>query len=133
MNRIPSLKHFSNSKWEFLAYKNEKLIFKSRGRSIKPLLKYLNSKSTNKIGAVIFDKIVGRASALLISLSRPKAINTPILSESGIKVLKSHHISYNYKKRVEFIMGYTSQELCRWEKLAKGQTAEGFLKLVKKP
>ena len=126
-----ALPAFSRSRWNFVAYQHGKAVFRSRASDLKPLLRYLRLGAEQRRGAVVYDKIVGRAAALLLSLARPQRVCTPILSRGGQQVLERSGLAYVTRRRVKFIMGYTSQALCQWEQLAKNKTAAAFLKLVK--
>lgn len=124
-----SLNRFQNSTYSLLVYQNNKRIFSSQASALKPLLFFLKKKLSNN-NLIIYDKIIGRAAALLLVLVKPQKIYTPILSYSAEKVLQQHKIAVEFKKQVQFISDYSKEKMCSWEKLAKDKTPQQFYKIL---
>jgi len=76
-----SLKEFQSSEFNFVALIGDKIVFKSQDKALDPLVEFIKTKP--EAGAIIFDRIVGRAAALLMTLIQPAKVLTPIVSESG--------------------------------------------------
>lgn len=126
-----NLQKFKKSDWDLIVYKNKKIIFRSKDSGIKPLIKYVKKFDRKYKNLVVYDKIVGRAAALLLAYTNSSKVYTPIISHSGILVLKKYKIDFEAKKKVKYIMNYGSKDICKWEKLAKNKTPAVFWKLVK--
>jgi len=106
----------------------DRVIFRSRAAAIKPVIRFIKSGGRER-GAdslVIYDKYVGRAAALLMSLVSPKLVCTPVLSESGEQTLKQFDIPFQADRRVKYLMGIASADMCKWEKMTLGKTPEEF-------
>jgi len=126
-----TLTKFAKSKWSLVIYKNNKPIFKSQARALKPLIGYLKSSGFKKKQIIVFDQNIGRAAALLLSLVKPIKVYTPLISEGGLKVFEKHEIDFEAKKQIKYLMGAASRDMCQWEKLSQGKTASEFWYLVK--
>lgn len=126
-----NLQKFIKSQWDLLVYKNKKIIFHSKDSGLKPLIKYIRKFDRKYKNIIVFDKIVGRAAALLLAYINSSKVYTQIISHSGILVLKKYKIDFETKKQVKYIMNYGSKDMCKWEKLAKNKTPAAFWKLVK--
>jgi len=124
-----SLNRFQKSSYSLVVYQNNKRIFTSQASALKPLLFFFRKNLSNN-NLIIYDKIIGRAAALLLVLANPQKIYTPILSYSAEKVLQQHKIAVEFKKQVQFISDYTKEKMCGWEKLAKDKTPQQFYKIL---
>jgi hypothetical protein len=127
-----TLAEFKRNKWSFIVYKNDKIIFRSKASDLKPIITFFKTTKFKKSHVIVFDKIIGRAAALLLSLIKPKEIRTLIISQSGKAVLHRMKIQFIAIKKVRYVMKFGSKKLCLWEKLAKNQTPLQFWNLVKK-
>lgn len=126
-----NLPRFIKSKWNLIVYKNQKIIFYSKTRGLKPLIIFIKKFDSKYKNLVVYDKIIGRAAALLLAYIKASKVYTPIISHGAVSVLKKHKISFVTQKRVKYIMNFASKELCQWEKLAKNKTTTKFWPLVK--
>jgi len=127
-----TLSQFVKSGWSLVIYKQKRVFFRSQASDLKPLINYIKNKGLPKEELVIFDKYVGRAAALLIILIKPMKLYTPVISQGGFVVLKNKKISFEYMKKVKYLMNIASNAMCQWEKLAQNKSARTFLNLVKK-
>lgn len=125
------LKNFSKSAWNLIIYDNKTIIFQSKARGLKPLIIFIKKFNRKFNYLLVFDKIVGRAAALLLVYIKTSQVYTPIISKNGALVLKKYKISFEAEKRVKYIMGKASKAMCQWEILAKNQTPKKFWQLVK--
>ncbi|MBU0598525.1 DUF1893 domain-containing protein [Patescibacteria group bacterium] len=126
-----SLAKFKKSPWSLIVYQGNCVIFRSKASSLLPLIRFLDKISVKGKKHIFYDKYVGRAAALLMIIAKPAEINTPIISSNAIKLLKSKGICVNYSKEVKYLMGFASDEMCKWEKLSFGTSSDNFYKLVK--
>lgn len=125
------LNYFSKSAWNLIIYDNKTIIFQSKARGLKPLIIFIKKSDRKYKNLVVYDKIIGRAAALLLAYIKTSKVYTPIISHVGILVLKKYKISFEAEKRVKYIMGKASKAMCQWEILAKNQTPKKFWQLVK--
>jgi hypothetical protein len=126
-----TLQKFAESKWSLVVYQQCNAIFRSQASGIRPLITYINRYGTKKSGLVIFDKNVGRAAALLMILIKPKKIYTSVISKKGLKALNESKIDYFANKRVKYLKGIASDDICKWEKLATGKKPLTFWRIVR--
>lgn len=84
------------------------------GRGIKPIIEYL--ENGNFSGALVADKRVGKASALLLAYGKVKEVYTPVISKPAIEVFKKYKIKYFAIKIADNIMNQSYTDLCPMEK-----------------
>ena len=96
-----------------VVFKNgEKSVF--NGKGIKPLVDYLENDDFQ--GAYVADKIVGKASALLLVYGQVKEVYTPTISKSAVKVFKRNHVKYRADRVVDNIINRGGTDICPMEK-----------------
>ena len=127
-----SFEQFKRSRWSLVALANGRVVYRSRGRALKPLTRLHRERQASWGDLTIYDEYVGRAAALLTVLLHPVAVHTPIVSEAGEAVLREHGVELHSDKRVKWLMGVASEGMCEWEKLSMEHTPESFLELVTK-
>ena len=97
---LEKLKEISVNQELVVAYNNGKVIT-HKGGGIRPVLDHLEKH--NFKNAYVYDKITGKASALLLAYGGCKKLYTPILSEQAIPILKKYNIEYTYDKTIPYI------------------------------
>lgn len=100
------------------------------GRGLGPLITHL--QKGNLKDAQMYDKVTGRASALLLAYGGAKSLHTGMLSQEAVPILEKYHISYTYDKQVPYILNRSKTGSCPMESLARhlndAQTAYPVLK-----
>jgi len=86
---------------------------------IKPVISKLNEDLNYFKGLIVADKIIGKASAMLLVLSGVKEVYCTVLSLSGKKVLETHNIPYHYEVLCENIINRKGDDICPMEKTVK--------------
>lgn len=124
---VYDLDQFVKSGLSLAVCRDDAMIFSSNGDGLEPLVKYLYQHGATKAGVVVFDKLVGRAAALLITLLTPKSVHAGAVSDSGAEVIDNCQIPFETKRRVKYLTDVASEGGCRWEKMAIGKTAEELL------
>jgi hypothetical protein len=119
MKKIYNLGYFSGKNWSFVLIKNGKIIFKSKADRLKPLILCIKKHQKEMRGAIVFDKIIGRAAAMLLVYAKVKEVWTPIISQDARKYLKKNKIKAEFKKEVKNIMNQKGDDLCPMEKLSR--------------
>lgn len=93
--------------------KEGKVIARETGRGILPLLS-LYRKGALK-DAVIIDKIVGRAAALLLLAGGARACHAAVASDGAIALLSRHGFRFTYEERTSHIVNRKGTGICPME------------------
>jgi len=83
---------------------------------IKPVLFKLNEDLEYFKGLTLADKIIGKASAMLLVLSKVKKVYAGVLSKSGQEIFEKYGIEYEYQQLVEYIINRKGDDMCPMEK-----------------
>ena len=128
---MQTLEQFLQDGSSLVVYSAEAEIFRSDASDLTPLIEYVQTIGDRYAVVVIFDKYVGRAAALLMSLVKPSQVYVGVISEGGAAVLTEAGIAFEAAKQVTYLMDVASESMCRWEKLSLGKTAEEFRQVLK--
>jgi Domain of unknown function (DUF1893) len=123
---------FVNSADTLRVYKSNKLIFASDKDRLLPLIEYLEKLAPHHRNVVIFDKIVGRAAALLFIKANCREVYSPLGSQLAVEVLDKYGIKYCLTQIVPCIQKPNDTEMCPMEALSIGKEPEEFYRLIKK-
>jgi len=94
--------------------KTEKLLLVSDKRGIAPIMEWLTNQYQLK-NAVVADKIVGKATALLYVLAGITAIHADVISERALSILDKYQVITQYDKLVPFIINRQGNGQCPME------------------
>jgi hypothetical protein len=94
---------------------NKEEQFTSNKRGIAPILELLDTNKDFLKGAIVADKVIGKAAALLLIAGGIKELYAHIISEHAIKVLNQQNIPYDYKEKVPYIINRTQTGMCPME------------------
>ena len=86
---------------------------------VKPVLMPMNEDLHFFKGLSVADKIVGKASAMLLALSGAKEVYAHILSEAGKRILEQYGIAYEYGELVGYIVNRKGDGMCPMEETVK--------------
>ena len=89
------------------------LLFHKRG--VQDLHQLLRTSPDTLRGAMIADKVVGKATALLYRLLGVRAVYAHIISESALEVLQAGGIEAAYETLVPYIVNRTGDGRCPME------------------
>ena len=112
-------------------FEKGELVFSSAKDRVGPLIEYIDSDRPKRDGAVIFDKIMGNAAALLAVKAGAREVFSPLGSQLGIDTLNRYNIKYHLNRIVPFIQKDDSQDMCFMEKLSMGKDPEEFYTAIK--
>ena len=92
-------------------------IFSFDGRGISDLMRLLNTSPDILKGAMLADKVVGKAAAALMILGGIKAIHADTISEPALQLFASaaKEIDVTYDNKVEYIINRTQTGWCPME------------------
>jgi hypothetical protein len=101
---------------------------------IKPIINKMNEDIRYFKDLEIADKIVGKASSMLLILSGIKKINAIVLSKQAKNILDKYNIEYTYEQLVEYIINRKKDGMCPMEETVKdiNDLNEAFIALNKK-
>ncbi|TAH72770.1 MAG: DUF1893 domain-containing protein [Anaerolineaceae bacterium] len=90
-------------------------VYKSNLKGIMPIIGKLREDPSFFEGANLADVVIGKAAAMLLIYGKVGSIYTDLISEHAIEVLKKHLISFEYKKKVPYIMNRSRDGMCPME------------------
>lgn len=96
--------------------KNHNVIFTDRSRGVMPLLKLLDQQPELLRDALVVDKIIGKAAAMLLTLGGVKEIHTYMLSRNGRAFLERYHIPVTAQCDIDMIQNRQKDGICPFEK-----------------
>lgn len=89
--------------------------YASYAGGILPILKPLVKDATFFDQAVVYDKVIGKAAALLLIKGKAKAIYGELMSESAKAVLEAAGIAFSYQKLCQRIQNKEKTGICPME------------------
>jgi hypothetical protein len=101
-------------------------LHRAHGPGLQPLMAHLRTHPSVLEGALVFDKIVGSAAALLLALGRVRELWTPVASFGALGVLARHRIPFRAQKLVSYVPNAAGDGPCPFETLAARKTPEEF-------
>lgn len=93
--------------------------YKSTDNGIYPVINKIKENKEFFKDLIVADKIVGKASAMLFSLSRVKEVYCLVLSKAGKVVLDKYDIKCHYESLVDYIINRKGNDMCPMEKAIK--------------
>ena len=112
-------------------YEGDSLIFASTKDRLLPLLEYTDSFAAYHQQIVVFDKVIGRAAALLCARADCREVYSPLGSQLAVKALEEYSIKYHLTKIVPFIKQLDRDDMCPMEKLSLDKGPEEFYKAIR--
>jgi hypothetical protein len=131
---------FHKENFTLMVIQGDGLVFSSRKDGLQPLIEVIEADRDCLLNALVIDKIVGRAAALLMCYGKSRQVFGDLMSERALEVLNAFGIQHDYEKLVPYILNRDTTDLCPFEKLVDGITdpEEGYklisenLRLMKK-
>jgi hypothetical protein len=127
MKNSYSLEYFLKKNWSLILIKDGKISYKSKMRRLRPLIFCIKKFGKVMRGAVVFDRNVGQASAMLLKFAGVKEVWTPTASIAGKKFLAKNKIKLSYGNLVKSI-NQESGEICPMEKMSSEMGENNFVK-----
>lgn len=87
------------------------------GRGLSPIFSHLGKNDFKD--AHIYDKVTGRASALLLAYGGAAKLHTGMLSKEAIEILNKYGIEYSAAKQVDYILNRSKTSSCPMETAAR--------------
>ena len=92
----------------------------AHGRGIKPLLSLYLNRPQSINGALVYDKVIGKAAAAILCLGKAKEVHAHLISKGAKELLSSHGISSDGEVEVERIFNHDRTDICPMEKSCLG-------------
>ncbi|WP_028042423.1 DUF1893 domain-containing protein [Candidatus Stoquefichus massiliensis] len=92
------------------------VFYTSHQRGIAPILNPMKEQIDFFKDAIVVDKVIGKATAMLLILSGVQYIYAYVLSQKAKDILDWYHIDYGYDKIVEYIQNRDKSGMCPMEK-----------------
>jgi hypothetical protein len=98
--------------------KNEQVLYETQFHRISGFLTAIEQLKEKMAEAVVADKVVGKAVALLCVYSKVNSVYAETLSEAGREILEKNRIHVEWNVLVDVILDDKKQDLCPFEKEA---------------
>ena len=127
-------KLITNKEADCVLVKNGTIIANEKGHGLSPLLTVYETYGDQMNGAIVVDKVVGRAAAAIAINGNVRHVHGELMSEDAIEFLKEHGIPSSYTKLVPRILNQQLDGLCPLEMSVEGITdpAEALIALKEK-
>jgi tyrosine-protein phosphatase YwqE len=105
--------------YTFVLLNDNNTIFTSHKKGIMPLMEIIQREKYILDDAVIADKVIGKAAALLISGFKVKGLYTDLMSQKAKEILELFSIEHQCEALVDYIQNRAKDDQCPMEKLTK--------------
>lgn len=112
-------KMISENSLGLVAIKEGKVIMEAEDRGIRPFVQAVTDLGEKLRGAVIGDRVTGRASAMLCIYSGAVAVYTPLASDSAATELQLANIKLIADERTPRILNRQGTDMCPFEKMTE--------------
>lgn len=109
-------------------------IYTSKLHGIGPIINPMKDNLYYFEDAIVVDKVIGKATAMLLILSKVKYIYAYVLSEKAKEILDQNQVDYDYEKLVPYIINRTHDGMCPMEQTVYNLTDlnEAYEALIQK-
>lgn len=111
-----------DGKAECVLVKNGKIAIVERGHGVSPLLVMYDSHASEMEGAIVVDKVIGRAAACIAICGKASHVHGELMSEDAVEFLSDNGISSSYTQLVPRILNQKMDGLCPLEQSVEGLT-----------
>jgi hypothetical protein len=112
-------------------FEDDKLVFTSNKDRLLPLLEYIEDFAPYHREVVVFDKVMGRAAALLCVKAHSREVYSPLGSRHAIEALDKYGIESHLTQIVPHIQQADQKDMCPMERLSLGKGPEEFYKAIR--
>lgn len=113
-------------------FHGESCVYSAKGRGIGPLLKAYEAEGEPLNGALVADKIVGKAAAMLLISGKALAVYAEVMSEKAYELLCHNNIRVEYNTLSPFIKNRQNDGPCPIEAAVKSiEAPEDGYKAIK--
>ncbi len=112
---IEELKTYLSKDDIVCAVAKDDVLLTSNLKGIRPWLKWLRECPELLEDAIVVDKVIGKAAAMLMIVAKIKRVYTPTISSQALAYLKTQSLEYDYDRIVDFISNNERNGLCPME------------------
>lgn len=116
-DRILAQNKLTEGEYSCVLVKDGNIIMTSYDKGIKPLLTKLIEDEKFLEKAVLADKVIGKAAALLSIFGGIKSVYAHVISDCAKMILEKNGIDVEYNRIVPYIMNKDGTDKCLMEKL----------------
>lgn len=107
---------------ECVLVKDGKIAVVERGHGVSPLLVMYDSHASQMEGAIVVDKVIGRAAACIAICGKAAHVHGELMSEDAVEFLSDNNISSSHTRLVPRILNRRMDGLCPLEQSVEGIT-----------
>ncbi len=128
------VERFRKGKLSLMVVQGGSVVYSSRDGGLSPLIDAIDSGKDCLRDALVIDRVVGRAAALLICYGKSRHVFADLMSETALQVLNAYGLRYEYERLVPRILKEDSRSLCPFEMLVEdvSDPEEGYRLVSKK-
>jgi len=91
-------------------------VWQSDLQGLRPLMNWLDNEPEVLKGSYVIDKVVGKASALLLVYGKAAKVHGKTMSKAADEVLTRYGIEHSWDRMVDYIENNTRTDMCPMEK-----------------
>lgn len=96
--------------------KEDEIIAVNKGKGVLPLLELHDEEPQKMEKALLVDKVIGRAAAMIVLDGKIGAVHAEVMSEDAVELLEEKGVSATYDKLVPKILNRQGKGICPMEK-----------------
>ncbi|WP_394264301.1 DUF1893 domain-containing protein [Anaerococcus octavius] len=118
--------------YSIVLVKENEIVNTSRKNGLLPILDLYNNDKSILESAIVADKVIGKAAALILKEANIKELYAELISENAIELLDKTNIKYKYNKKVREIRNRDNTDICPMEELAlESNNADELIEKIK--
>ncbi|MDU5229233.1 MAG: DUF1893 domain-containing protein [Anaerococcus sp.] len=118
--------------YSIVLVKENEIVNTSRKNGLLPILDLYNNDKSILENAIVADKVIGKAAALILKEANIKELYAELISENAIELLDKTNIKYRYNKKVREIRNRDNTDICPMEELAlESNNADELIEKIK--
>ncbi len=118
--------------YSIVLVKENEIVNTSRKNGLLPILDLYNNDKSILESAIVADKVIGKAAALILKEANIKELYAKLISENAIELLDKTNIKYKYNKKVREIRNRDNTDICPMEELAlESNNADELIEKIK--
>ena len=119
---LKSLQEKLNNEDLTLVAQIQDTIYTSQLKGIAPLINPMKENQLFFKDAIVVDRVIGKAAAMLLALSQVQYIYAYVLSCKAREILDAYKIDYDYEKLADYIVNRDHTGMCPMEKTVYDMT-----------
>ena len=119
---LKSLQEKLNNEDLTLVAQIQDTIYTSQLKGIAPLINPMKENQLFFKDAIVVDRVIGKAAAMLLALSQVQYIYAYVLSRKAREILDAYKIDYDYEKIADYIVNRDHTGMCPMEKTVYDMT-----------